>query len=111
MTGGSEEGAVYVIVDPLFVVAGLKVPHAPGVLLPQAAVQSTPAFVESPVTVAPSVAVLPSASDAGTVRVIVTLITGEEVTVATAAALVEPSFADVAVIRTVPPVGTVDGAV
>ncbi len=27
--GGNEEGAVYVVVDPLAVVAGLKVPHAP----------------------------------------------------------------------------------
>ncbi|HEY0228242.1 MAG TPA: hypothetical protein VGC05_18045 [Mycobacterium sp.] len=51
------------VVDPLFVVAGLKVPHAPGALLPQLAVQSTPAFVESPVTVAATVVVLPSASD------------------------------------------------
>jgi hypothetical protein len=44
------------------------------------------------------------------VRLIVTSITGEAVTVATAAGLVEPPFADVALIVTVPPVGTVDGA-
>jgi hypothetical protein len=100
-----------VVVDPLLVVAGLKVPHAPGALLPQLAVQSTPAFVESPVTVAPSVAALPSVSVVGKERVIVTLITWEPVTVATAAGLVAPLFAEIAVILTVPPVGTVDGAV
>ncbi len=109
--GGSEKGAVYVVVDPLAVVAGLKVPHAPGVLLPQVAVQSTPAFVRSPVTVAPSVAVLLSASDVGTARVIMTSITGDAVMVAAAEALVAPSVTEVAVMVTTPPVGAVAGAV
>jgi hypothetical protein len=100
-----------VVVDPLLVVAGLKVPHAPAVLLPQLTVQSTPAFVESPVTVAASVDVLPSAKDVDSVRVIVTLMTGDVLIVAWAEALVVPSATEVAVIVTTPLVGAVAGAV
>jgi hypothetical protein len=100
-----------VVVDPLFVVAGLKVPHAPGELLPHVAVQSTPAFVESPLTFAPRVAVLPSASDVGTVRLMVTLMTGDELIVAVAEALVTPSVLEVAVMVTAPLAGAVAAAV
>ncbi|HEX3377467.1 MAG TPA: hypothetical protein VHS29_11440, partial [Candidatus Acidoferrales bacterium] len=54
-------GAVYVVVAPLAVCAGLKVPHAPT----GAQVQSTPAFVESFTTVAEIMAVPFAAKDAG----------------------------------------------
>ena len=81
------------VVDPLLVVAGLKVPHAPATLLPQLAVQSTPAFVESPVTVAASVEVLPSARDGDGVRVILALMTGDVLMVTLAESLVAPSVA------------------
>jgi hypothetical protein len=94
----------------LAVVAGLKTPHAPATALPQVAVQSTPALLESPVTVALNVAPLPTLNVAGAC-VILTVITGEAVTVAAAEALVMPSFADVAVIVTGPPEGIEDGAV
>jgi hypothetical protein len=67
-------------------------------------------LLESPVTVALSVADLPSASDASEV-VKLTVITLEALIVATAVAPVTPSFVEVAVIVTVPPEGTVDGAV
>jgi hypothetical protein len=67
-------------------------------------------MVESPVTVAVTVLALPTPKDEGDC-VILTVITGEAVTVATAVASVVPSFADVAVMATVPPVGTVAGAV
>ena len=99
------------VVDPLLVVVGLNVPHAPAVLLPQLAVQSTPAFVESPVTVAASVEVLPSARVADGELVIVTLMTTGVLIVAWAEALVVPSVAEVAVMVAAPPVGTVAGAV
>jgi hypothetical protein len=100
-----------VVVDPLLVVVGLNVPHAPAVLLPQLAVQSTPAFVESPVTVAASVDVLPSAKDVDGVRVIVMLMTGDALIVTWAESLVVPSATEVAVIVTTPLVGEVAGAV
>lgn len=99
------------VVDPLLVVVGLNVPHAPAVLLPQLAVQSTPAFVESPVTVAASVDVLPSAKDVDGVRVIVMLMTGDALIVTWAESLVVPSATEVAVIVTTPLVGEVAGAV
>jgi formylmethanofuran:tetrahydromethanopterin formyltransferase len=67
-------------------------------------------LLESPVTVALSVADLSSARDASEV-VKLTVITLEALIVATAVALVVLSFAEVAVIVTVPPEGTVDGAV
>lgn len=95
---------------PLAVLAELNVPQAPATLLPQVAVQSTPALLESPVTVALSVADVSSARDASEV-VKLTVITLEALIVATAVALVVLSFAEVAVIVTVPPEGTVDGAV
>jgi hypothetical protein len=99
---------------PLAVLAELKVPQSPSVLLPQVAVQSTPALLKSPATVALSVVVLPSARDEGGV-VRLTVITVEALIVATAVALVTPSFAEVfaevALIVTLPPSGTVDGAV
>lgn len=99
------------VVDPLLVVAGLKVPHAPAVLLPQLAVQSTPAFVASPVTVAASVEVLPAAMDVDGVLVIVVLMTADALIVVREDALVVPSVAEVAVMVTTPPVGAVAGAV
>jgi hypothetical protein len=67
-------------------------------------------LVESPVTVAVTVPTLPTLKDEGDC-VILTVITGEAVTVATAVADVVPSFTDVAVMVTVPPVGAVAGAV
>jgi hypothetical protein len=109
--GGNEDGAVYVVVDPLAVVVRLKVPHAPVILLPQLAVQSTPAFVESPVTVAASVDVLPSAKDIDGVRVIVTLMTVDVLMVAWAETLVVPSATAVAMMVTIPPAGALAGAV
>jgi len=92
------------------VLAELNVPQAPATLLPQVAVQSTPALLESPVTVALSVADLSSARDASEV-VKLTVITLEALIVATAVEWVTPSFAEVAVIVTVPPEGTVVEAV
>jgi hypothetical protein len=94
---------------PLAVVVELNVPQAPAALLPQATVQSTPALLESPVTVAVSVVDAPSPRDEGGVKL--TVMTGEAVIFAVAVALVVPSFAEVAVIVTVPPAGTVEGAV
>jgi len=79
-------------------------------VLPHVAVQSTPALLESPVTVALTVPALPIPSDVGDC-VMLTVITEEAVTVAAAEALVKPSFADMAVTVIFPPVGTVDGAV
>jgi hypothetical protein len=67
-------------------------------------------LLESPVTVALSVADLPSARDASEV-VKLTMITLEALIVATAVEWVTPSFAEVAVIVTVPSEGTVDEAV
>jgi hypothetical protein len=67
-------------------------------------------LLESPVTVAVSVADLPSARDKDGV-IIFAVMTWEALIVATAVAWVTLSFADVAVIVTVPPEGTVDGAV
>jgi hypothetical protein len=86
------------------------VPQALALLLPHATVQSTPALLESPVTVAETVPTLPTPKDEGDC-VILTVITGEAVTVATARLEVIPPFTDVAVMATVPPVGTVSGAV
>ncbi len=86
-------------------------PHAPDALLPHVAVQSTPAFVESPVTVAASVAVLLSANDVGTVRVIATLMTGDALIVAVAEPLVVPSVTEVAMIVTTALAGAAAGAV
>lgn len=99
------------VVDPLLVVAGLNVPHAPAVLLPQLAVQSTPAFVASPATVAANVEVLPTAMDVDGVPVIVALMTVDVLIVAWEEVLVVPSAAEVAVMVTTPPVGAVAGAV
>jgi hypothetical protein len=110
LPAGIAEGAVKMVPAALAVVTGLKEPHAPAVALPHVAIQSTPALVESPVTVALMVVPLPVANDVAGCE-IVTEITGEVVTVAAVEALVEPSFADVAVILTVPPAGTKDGAV
>ena len=67
--------------------------------------------MESPVTEAASVVLFPSYREVGTVRVIVMLMTEASVTVATATSLLDPSFAEVAVMVTVPPAGTVVGAV
>jgi hypothetical protein len=94
----------------LAVVAGLKAPHAPATVLPQVAVQSTPALLESPVTVALTVAPLPIPNDVGDC-VMLTVITAELVTVATAGGEAIPPFTDVAVMAIVPPEGTVAGAV
>lgn len=89
--------------------AGLTAPHAPGALLPQLKLQSTPSCEESPVTLA-LIVVACSALIAGDGTVTVTEIDEVEVMVAVAEAVTLKSAVAAAVIVTVPPVGRLVGA-
>jgi hypothetical protein len=91
---------------PLAVFVGLKVPHAPAAVLPQVAVQPTPALFTSLATTAvrlsvPDVLMLKAEGDTETVM-------GRIVIVALADFVESPT--DVAVI-VIPPAGDVAGAV
>jgi len=101
-------GPVYVVLAPLAVCAGLKEPQVPvGVH-----VQSTPALLESPVTVALIVVVALTANEAGGGVLRATPTWPEAAvmeTVATAVALCV--LVEVAVMVTVPPAGADAGAV
>ncbi|HEX4643628.1 MAG TPA: hypothetical protein VH161_09170 [Candidatus Acidoferrales bacterium] len=96
------------VVTPLAVCAGEKVPQVPvGVQ-----VQSTPAFAESFVTVALTVAVPPMVKEAGGAVASEMDTAAEGAEIATVAvAVTEWLLVEVAVIVTLPPLGAVDGAV
>jgi glycine cleavage system regulatory protein len=102
---GTVAGAVYVVMTVLSVRGGLKLPQADvGVQL-----QFTPALAESLVTVAATLAVPLGATDAGG---IVDNVTDIVVEMATAALMLfEESVTEVAIMVTLPPDGTVAGAV
>jgi len=98
-TAVAAPGAVYVVLAALAVCAGLNDPHAPTGVQDQ----STPALVESPVTVALKVEVAFRTNDAGgalEIAIVVGLVAAEIVTVATAVA--PCAVVDVAVMVTVP---------
>jgi hypothetical protein len=97
-----------VVAAPLAVVVGLKLPHDE---LPQVTLQATPAFAESPVTVAMMLAVAPVASDEGGGVVSETEIAGAVVMVIEALADFVGSDKEVAVTVTTPAPGTAAGAV
>jgi hypothetical protein len=97
-----------VVAAPLAVVAGLKLPHCE---LPQLTLQVTPAFAESPVTVAMTLAVAAVVIDEGGGVVSATEMEGVAVMVMEADADLVGSVAEVAVTVTTPVPGTAVGAV
>jgi hypothetical protein len=97
-----------VVAAPLAVFVGLRLPHCE---LPQVTLQVTPAFAESPVTDAMTLAVAPVASDEGGGVVNATEISGAVVMVMEAVADFVGSEREVAVTVTTPVPGTVAGAV
>jgi hypothetical protein len=103
---GTAAGAVYVVVAPLTVWAGLTEPQLPP---PQLSAQSTPAFAESFVTAAASVAWADVCKELGGDCVKVTEMGGRMDKLATA--VLVGSATDVAVRVTVFPDGTDAGAV
>ena len=96
------------VAAPFAVDVGLKLPHDE---LPQVTLHVTPAFAESPVTVAATLAVAPVASDEGGGVVSETEMAGAVVMVMEALADFVGSDIEVAVTVTAPAPGTIAGAV
>jgi hypothetical protein len=105
---GTAEGAVKTVLAPLRVFAGLTAPQAPAV--PQLTLQVTPALAGSLMTVAVKVAVPLSTTEVADWLSVTVTAPATEVTVIVAEAVLLGSVTELAVMVTVPPAGTVAGA-